>query len=505
MSYDPKSPEMRRRRFRPIPVRMLVPNVITLLAICAGLTAIRLSTEGRMELAVAAIVFAAVLDGIDGRVARMIKGQSKFGAELDSLADFVNFGVAPGLILYFWQLHELNNGGWIAAMVFAISGGLRLARFNATMDDPNKPAFAANFFTGVPAPAGAITVLLPIYLAFLGLPRPPATLTALYTLLIAFLMVSRLPVFSGKTVRMRVPPEMVLPVFVSVIFFIALLIGYPWHILSALHGAVPLEPAARDGSRIATMSARPPRRRCAGWRALRRLRRRRWLRGPRTGAGQSARPAELSGRTNRWTSWVRSRCRLYGLTEVRPFEKWPTQKSGENAVTESATAPLPAALLEALARYDTPTICNAMEVVAPERRLIGYTTKPLVCPFPDLPPMVGYARTVTIRSVLKSGSAGRRAGQAPHRILRICRHRPRPAHHASSRISTAPTSAMARSGARSKATCTRRSAASASSPTDRSATSRNGRRVSRRWPARSARRMPGFTPKASAARFASPE
>jgi CDP-diacylglycerol--serine O-phosphatidyltransferase len=232
MPIDPNYPEMRRRRFRPIPVRMLVPNVITLLAICAGLTAIRLSTEGRMELAVAAIVFAAVLDGIDGRVARMIKGQSKFGAELDSLADFVNFGVAPGLILYFWQLHELNNGGWIAAMVFAISGGLRLARFNATIDDPNKPGFAVNYFTGVPAPAGAITVLLPIYLAFLAVPKPPALVTAVYTLLIAFLMVSRLPVFSGKTVRMRVPPEMVLPVFVSVVFFIALLIAYPWHILS---------------------------------------------------------------------------------------------------------------------------------------------------------------------------------------------------------------------------------------------------------------------------------
>jgi CDP-diacylglycerol---serine O-phosphatidyltransferase len=229
---DPKSPEMRRRRFRPIPVRMLVPNVITLLAICAGLTAIRLSTEGQMELAVGAIVFAAVLDGIDGRVARLIKGQSKFGAELDSLADFVNFGVAPGLILYFWQLHELNNGGWIAAMVFAISGGLRLARFNATIDDLNKPAFAANFFTGVPAPAGAITVLLPIYLAFIGVPKPPATLTAFYTLLIAFLMVSWLPVFAGKNVRLRVPPELVLPVFVSVVLFIALLIGYPWYILS---------------------------------------------------------------------------------------------------------------------------------------------------------------------------------------------------------------------------------------------------------------------------------
>ena len=233
MPYEPTQAELRRRRFRPIPVRMLVPNVITLLAICAGLTAIRLSTEDRMGLAVGLIVFAAVLDGIDGPVARMIKGQSKFGAELDSLADFVNFGVAPGLILYFWQLHELRNGGWIAAMVFAISGSLRLARFNATIDDPNKPAFAANYFTGVPAPAGAITVLLPIYLAFLGFSKPPAVLTAAYTLLIAFLMVSRLPVFSGKTVRMRVPPELVLPVFVAVIFFIALLIAYPWYILSA--------------------------------------------------------------------------------------------------------------------------------------------------------------------------------------------------------------------------------------------------------------------------------
>jgi CDP-diacylglycerol---serine O-phosphatidyltransferase len=231
-TFDPNSPELSRRRFRPIPVRMLVPNMITLLAICAGLTAIRLSTEGRMELAVGAIVFAAVLDGIDGRVARLIKGQSKFGAELDSLADFVNFGVAPGLILYFWQLNELHDGGWIAAMMYAISGGLRLARFNATMDDPNKPPFAANFFTGVPAPAGAITVLLPIYLGFLGLPKPPALLTALYTLVIAFLMVSRLPVFSGKTIRMRVPPELVLPVFASVVFFVALLVVYPWQILS---------------------------------------------------------------------------------------------------------------------------------------------------------------------------------------------------------------------------------------------------------------------------------
>jgi CDP-diacylglycerol---serine O-phosphatidyltransferase len=232
--YDPNSPELRRRRFRPIPVRMLVPNVITLLAICAGLTAIRLSIEGRMELAVAAIVFAAILDGVDGRIARMIKGQSKFGAELDSLADFVNFGVAPALILYFWGLHELGNAGWIAAMVFAISTGLRLARFNVMIDDPNKPAWAGNFFVGVPAPAGAITVLLPIYVYLLGMPRLAfvAPVTLVYTLAIAFLMVSRLPVFSGKRVGKRIAPEMVLPVFVAVVLFFALLVSYPWIVLT---------------------------------------------------------------------------------------------------------------------------------------------------------------------------------------------------------------------------------------------------------------------------------
>src|SRR5215813_10302450 len=103
MTPNSNAPDARRRRFRPIPVRMLVPNIITLLALCAGLTAIRLTIDGRIELALGAIVFAAVLDGLDGRVARLIKGQSRFGAELDSLADFVNFGVAPGLILYFWQ------------------------------------------------------------------------------------------------------------------------------------------------------------------------------------------------------------------------------------------------------------------------------------------------------------------------------------------------------------------------------------------------------------------
>jgi CDP-diacylglycerol--serine O-phosphatidyltransferase len=233
--FDPNRNPERRRRFGPVPVRTLVPNLITLLALCAGLTAIRLAFEQQLELALAAIVFAALLDGIDGRIARFLKGTSKFGAELDSLADFVNFGVAPALILYFWGLHEIKSVGWIAAMVFAICAALRLARFNVMIDDPNKPAWAGNFFTGVPAPAGAITVMLPIYLFFLGIPVGQTVVwaTFFYVLFIAMLMVSRLPVISGKRVGKRVAPEMVLPIFVIVVLFFALLVSFPWIVLSA--------------------------------------------------------------------------------------------------------------------------------------------------------------------------------------------------------------------------------------------------------------------------------
>src|SRR5450755_4084668 len=271
MIYPPFEPDrnrlLRRPRFRAIPVRTLVPNVITLLALCAGLTAIRLAVEDRLEWAVAAIVFAAMLDGIDGRVARMLKGTSRFGAELDSLADFVNFGVAPGLILYFWGLHELKSAGWIAALTFALCAALRLARFNVMIDDPNQPAWAGNFFTGIPAPAGAITVLLPIYLNFLGVSNGLVTvwLAFFYTLAIALLMVSRLPVFSGKRVGKRVPPELVLPVFVVVVLFFALLISYPWEVLTigtlAYLGCLPLgwrsyrEHQRKDEAAAAAVSA----------------------------------------------------------------------------------------------------------------------------------------------------------------------------------------------------------------------------------------------------------
>ncbi len=231
----PRLSRLQQQRLRRIPVRTLVPNIITLLALCAGLTAIRMAFEDRYGLALAAVVFAAVLDGLDGRLARLLKGTSRFGAELDSLSDFVNFGVAPALILYFWGLHDLKSAGWIAAMVFAICTGLRLARFNVMIDDPDRPAWTANFFVGMPAPAGAITVLLPIYLSFLGLPRSQVLtwIMLFYTLGIALLMVSRLPVFSGKRVGTRVPSEMVGPVILLVIMSVALLIAYPWVLLTA--------------------------------------------------------------------------------------------------------------------------------------------------------------------------------------------------------------------------------------------------------------------------------
>ena len=130
-----------------------------------GLTAIRFAIEGQYEIAVIAVIVAAILDGLDGRIARALRGTTRFGAELNSLADFVDFGVAPALILYFWGLHEIKSLGWFAALVFAIAAALRLARFNVMAEEPDGPAWRAHFFTGMPAPAGAIVGLLPLYLS----------------------------------------------------------------------------------------------------------------------------------------------------------------------------------------------------------------------------------------------------------------------------------------------------------------------------------------------------
>lgn len=233
--FEPE-PEPKRRRFKPVPLRLLAPNLITLLALAAGLTAIRLSFEGKLELAVIAVVIAAILDGLDGRVARMMKGTSRFGAELDSLSDFVCFGVTPALILYGAVLNDLRSIGWIVALLFAVAAALRLARFNVMLDDPGRPEWQKNYFVGMPAPAAAVTGLLPVYLIILGLPanRALAIFTLIYGLFIAFMMVSRVPTYSGKTLGSRIPREKVLPIFMAVLLLVALLASFTFETLTGL-------------------------------------------------------------------------------------------------------------------------------------------------------------------------------------------------------------------------------------------------------------------------------
>ncbi|MCB1440656.1 MAG: CDP-diacylglycerol--serine O-phosphatidyltransferase, partial [Nitratireductor sp.] len=222
-------------RLRDIPLRVIFPNVLTLLAIASGLTAIRFAIENRPEMAIGAIILAAVLDGIDGRVARFLKSTSRFGAQMDSLADFVNFGVAPGMIIYFTFLGEIRTPGWIAVIVYAICACLRLARFNVQLDQPKSAPWRNDFFTGVPAPAGAMVVLLPAYLSLLGveITGELAWITAIFSGLVGMLMVSNLPTYSGKTLGSRIPSNIALPVIIGLVLVVALLLSYPWQVLTA--------------------------------------------------------------------------------------------------------------------------------------------------------------------------------------------------------------------------------------------------------------------------------
>ncbi|MCR9235847.1 MAG: CDP-diacylglycerol--serine O-phosphatidyltransferase [Alphaproteobacteria bacterium] len=225
---------------RPISLRAILPNMVTLLALCAGLTSIRLAMEGRFEFAVFAMVLAAVLDGLDGRVARLLKSSSKLGAELDSLTDFVNFGVAPGMILYLWLLHDLRSLGWIAALIFAICMALRLARFNvanASKSKRNKSdEWQDGYFTGVPAPAGAMCALLPLSLQKIGVPIDTdwAIVILIYVLFIGFLVVSTVPTFSGKNMGSGIPRDFALPLMVGLVLWAALLASYPFSVVTIM-------------------------------------------------------------------------------------------------------------------------------------------------------------------------------------------------------------------------------------------------------------------------------
>ena len=223
----------RGMRLREIPLRMLIPNLITVLAICAGLTGVRLAFEYRFDIAVGMVLLAAFLDGIDGRAARLLKSTSRFGAQLDSLADIVNFGVAPALVLYAFVLDQARSFGWIAAMIYVIAAGLRLARFNVMSERPSPARWQSEYFIGIPAPAGAVVVMLPVYLGFLGLTpdRPAGFVAAGFTLLIAFLLVSRLPVWSGKSFS-GVRRDYAFPLILIFVAYVALLMSFTWETLT---------------------------------------------------------------------------------------------------------------------------------------------------------------------------------------------------------------------------------------------------------------------------------
>ncbi len=190
---------------RGIPLRALAPNAVTALALCFGLTGVRFAIAAEWEKAALCILMAGILDGLDGRIARMLKGESRFGAELDSLSDVIAFGVAPAVIVYLWALQVVPQYGWVVALAHTICCALRLARFNAAIDAEDQPHKSAGFLTGVPAPAGAGLLLLPLYLwLWTGLDafRQP-WLVAPWTILVALLMISNVATFSWSALRLR--------------------------------------------------------------------------------------------------------------------------------------------------------------------------------------------------------------------------------------------------------------------------------------------------------------
>ena len=224
----------RRRLARGLSMRAIVPNAITAAALCAGLTGIRFAIGGDFERSVQAVILAGLLDGIDGRAARLLKAQTRFGAELDSLADSISFGVAPALIVYLWSLHQLPSVGWIAALAFAICCVLRLARFNARLDMLDQPHKQAGFLTGVPAPLGAGLAFLPLYLWIASGVSEFANpiLVSGWMVLCAFLMISSLPTLSW--LRLRPPPSLRLGMIALVGLTMAALLTEPWFTLVAI-------------------------------------------------------------------------------------------------------------------------------------------------------------------------------------------------------------------------------------------------------------------------------
>lgn len=221
-------PERRRQRLKGLHINRMIPNVLTLLALAAGLSALRFSLQERWELAVLAILVAAILDGLDGRIARILKGASRFGAELDSLSDFLCFGVAPAFTLYLWALVDAGRLGWALVLLLCICCALRLARFNTDVEEEAPPAWSRNFFVGVPSPAGAGLALFPLVLWFqtdAEFLRHPL-IVGTFMLATSLLLVSRVRTFTFK--KVRIAQSWVLPAMLGVGLYLALLFSAPW-------------------------------------------------------------------------------------------------------------------------------------------------------------------------------------------------------------------------------------------------------------------------------------
>ena len=239
-----RSSRVRRpRRLTPLSVNRMVPNVLTLLALCAGMTAIRFAMNGKFEAAVWAIIIAGVFDGLDGRIARLLKSTSSFGAELDSLSDFISFGVAPATVMFLWTMSALNSVGWAIVLIYAVCCALRLARFNTQLN-AEPPPYASGFFTGAPAPAGAGLAIMPMFVSFEWgdwLFRSPY-LNAVTVSGVALLMVSTVPTVSLK--RIRIPNHLVMPTMLGVGVLTAFFTTAPWPTLTVVGflylGSIPL-------------------------------------------------------------------------------------------------------------------------------------------------------------------------------------------------------------------------------------------------------------------------
>ena len=222
--------QISRQKLKSLPFRKIAPNIVTMLALCAGVTSIRYSISHDWVKAVIYIFIAAVFDGLDGRVARFLKGSTKFGAELDSLSDFVSFGVAPAILIYQWSLFDLPKFGWFFCLLMVIGQAMRLARFNTMLEEEPQPESWHNFFVGVPAPAAAAIAVMPCMISFdfpeiSGIVRSHAFCATLLCL-VSFLMVSRIPTISTK--RMKVPSYMIMPLMLVVALFASFIITQPW-------------------------------------------------------------------------------------------------------------------------------------------------------------------------------------------------------------------------------------------------------------------------------------